>query len=71
MAANFDMEEEEDSPLSPNSIAMILGNLFRKESNGDPIDFYIRRTRLLNSQLNPTEFNQKIEKLRTQTEVLL
>lgn len=71
MAANFDMEEEEDSPLSPNSIAMILGNLFRKESNGDPIDFYIRRTRLLNSQQNPTEFNQKIEKLRTQTEVLL
>lgn len=71
MSEDFGMDEDMESPLSPNSIAMILGNLFRKDTNGEPIDFYLRRTRLLNSQHNTAEFTQKMEKLRAQIEVLL
>ena len=61
-------EMEEESPLTPNSRALILCNLFRKESNGDPIDFYYRRSRFIN-HAQKVEFNEKYEKLKAQIEV--
>ena len=35
---------EEESPLSPGSLALILSNLFRRE-DGEPMDFYVRKIR--------------------------
>lgn len=60
---------EEDNPLSPSSVAMILNNLFRKESNGDPIDFYLRRSRLRSRQ-SDEDLITKLEKLKTVIEVI-
>lgn len=67
MAEDIDMEE--DNPLSPNSITMILCNLFCKESSGDPIDFYLRRNRYFGSPSKNIAFNDKFEKLKIQIEV--
>ena len=62
-----DIDRDENTPMTPNSLAMILGNLFRKESNGDPIEFYVRRTRFC--QKNIVELEGKCSRLNEQIEV--
>jgi hypothetical protein len=63
-----EINKEENNPLTPSCLAMILNNLFRKESNGDPIEFYMRRTRFCHHE-NNLELEGKCSKLKEQIEV--
>lgn len=47
---------------------MLLSNLFRKESNGDVIEFYMQRNRFRLFE-NSVELGEKYEKLKEQIEV--
>ncbi|XP_046437261.1 uncharacterized protein LOC124188577 isoform X1 [Daphnia pulex] len=62
-----EINKEENNPLTPSCLAMILNNLFRKESNGDPIEFYMRRTRSCHHE-NNLELEGKCSKLKEQIE---
>ena len=68
MAEALDMEEDSDYSLSPNTMSLILSNLFRKESNGDPIDFFLRKTRII-GRSNKAELDEKLDKLKETIEV--
>lgn len=61
MASDSEMEDA-------NFIEMILSNLFRKESNGDAIEFFVKRKRLGNSYNHP-QLQNKLKKLKHQIEV--
>ena len=61
MAEYLDMEDE-------NLLEVILSNLFRKESNSDLIDFFLRRTAI--HRQNNVEHDGKFKKLKEQIEVL-
>lgn len=61
MAEDIEMEDE-------NFLELILSNLFRKDSNGEAIDFYLRRTRL--GRQDNVEKDEKFKKLKEQIEVL-
>jgi len=52
---------EEESPLSPGSLALILSNLFRRE-DGEPMDFYVRKIRF-QDRLDKQDLKKKLEKL--------
>ena len=60
---NQDIEMEDE-----NFLKIILSNLFRKESNGDAIEFFLRRTRL--GRQNNVEQDEKFKKLKEKIEVL-
>ncbi|KAK4023403.1 hypothetical protein OUZ56_008815 [Daphnia magna] len=62
---NVDIEES--MPLTPNTMNMLLSNLFRKESNGDVIEFYMQRNRFRLFE-NSVELGEKYEKLKEQIE---
>lgn len=38
-------DDSQDCPLSPNSLALVLGNMFRKEGDGQSMEFYFRKAR--------------------------
>jgi hypothetical protein len=61
MAKDIEMEDE-------NFLELILSNLFRKDSNGEAIDFYLRRTRL--GRQDNVEQDEKFKKLKEQIEVV-
>lgn len=61
MAEDIEMEDE-------NFLELILSNLFRKDSNGEAIDFYLRRTRL--GRQDNVEQDEKFKKLKEQIEVV-
>lgn len=48
----------ENCPLSPRSVSLVLGNLFRKELDGSPIDFFIRKLLIADN-------NEHLEELET------
>ena len=54
----------ENEPLSPRSINVVLGNLFRKESDGSPIDFYIRRLLIADNEELMTAFEVLKKKIQ-------
>lgn len=63
-----EINREENTPLTLSCLSMILSNLFRKESNGDPIEFYMRRSRFCQHE-NNVELEDKCNKLKEQIEV--
>ncbi|KAI9555843.1 hypothetical protein GHT06_018360 [Daphnia sinensis] len=62
-----DVEMEESMPLTPKTVEVLLGNLFRKESNGDAIEFYMQRNHFSRFE-NSGELEKKYEKLKEQIE---
>ena len=58
---------EEESPLSPGSLALILSNLFRRE-DGEPMDFYVRKIRF-QDRLDKQDLKKKLEKLNEEIDV--
>ena len=58
---------EEENPLSPGSLALILSNLFRRE-DGEPMDFYIRKIRF-QDRSDKVQLKEKLEKLNEEIDV--
>ncbi|XP_059352204.1 uncharacterized protein LOC130688185 isoform X2 [Daphnia carinata] len=62
-----DSDIEESMTLTPNTLEVVLSNLFRKESNGDAIEFYMQRNRFCHLE-NSVELEEKYGKLKEQIE---
>ncbi len=65
-----DEEAEEDCPYSPNTIAEILNHLFRRESDTQPFDFYVRFDRFL-GRPDYHELVKKFDQLKLDIQVTL
>ena len=64
----MDEDQVDESPLSPDSLALVLSNIFRKESNGEPMEFYFRKARIFGREDNKN-FVNRLEVLKTEIQV--
>jgi len=61
-------EEAEECPYSPNTIAEILNHLFRRDSDTQPFDFYVKFDRFLGRPDNQ-ELVKKFDQLKLDIQV--
>lgn len=69
--ANTEQFYMKNGPLSLTSVKLILGNLFRKESDGGPVEFFIRRLLVPEDEQHLSTYERIKKNIEVQFQIIL